>query len=250
MILKCHGCFWGPNAAQLQWGALNFHAWRNELPLDPYWAWWQCAPYCTVLLVPVGNWVKLETSVPQCSAWNEDFNARECSWTHASSVPTWSCSQLRNWPDGCFARVQAAAEDILVIKHDVMTMEINENPPLANDFPWFSHSGDWYPSRSLHMDSSKWHELERGSSLFDFTIGSRGVAETAARCEQGWRVINVWQASWPAELFWKPRVSHWSHHLLSCYKRLKCLFWITNTTPFLFWNPEMPSPHDKLSQDA
>ena len=76
-----------------------------------------------------------ETSVRQCSAWNEDFNARECSWTHASSVPTWSCSQLRNWPDGSFARVQAAAEGILVIKHDVMTMEINENPPLVNDFP-------------------------------------------------------------------------------------------------------------------
>jgi hypothetical protein len=128
-----------------------------------------------------------------------------------------------------------------------MTMEINENHWTSTTCKWFSHSGDWFPSRSLHMDSSKWHELERGSSLFDFTIGSRGVAETAARCEQGSRVINVWQASWPAELFWKPRVSHWSHHLLSCYKRLKCLCWITNTTPFLFWNPEMPSPHHKLS---
>ena len=36
---------------------------------------------------------------------------------------------------GALHAFQAAAEGILVIKHDVMTMEINENPPLVNDFP-------------------------------------------------------------------------------------------------------------------
>ena len=141
-------------------------------------------------------------------------------------------------------------------------MENPWNPNTQNDFPWLSQltclitAGQLlflqFPTAACIWTAQK-DMSRKGVVLFDFTIGSRGVAETAARCEQVQEssIFDIlWQASRPAELNYS---KNQGFSLISPSNYTQLLYakdWRITTVPILKFQPSHHAKRHSSSKDS